>query len=204
MARKLTNKEYQDKLNNISNNNYTLIGDYNGKTSLVDIRCEKHNIIFTVTAECFMRPISRGKCPKCLEEENQLKYSSYRTLVECTYCGKEFYKSNSKLENSRSGLYFCCREHKDLAQTLQFNCIEIQPKHYLDGKNYRKQAFRKYEHKCSVCGWNEDEDILEVHHIDENHENNDLKNLKILCPICHRKLTSHKYKLVCNNIVKII
>ncbi|WP_444210111.1 HNH endonuclease [Dialister succinatiphilus] len=62
--------------------------------------------------------------------------------------------------------------------------------------NYRRNAYRNYPHKCAVCGWDEDEDILEVHHIDENREHNELFNLIILCPICHRKLSSHKYKLV--------
>lgn len=72
------------------------------------------------------------------------------------------------------------------------------------GNNYRKKAFDNYEHKCAVCGWNEDEDILEVHHIDENREHNDLENLKILCPICHRKITSGKYQLIDNNIEYVV
>ena len=203
MPKKLTNQDYQQKLDTFSNGNYLLVSNYNGKTKPVNIKCKKHDIIFTVTAECFMRPTSRGKCPKCIEEEREQRYLANRTLVKCSYCGKEFYKPNSKLENSKSGLYFCCRKHKDYAQTLQFNCVEIQPSHYGEGKNYREQAFRAQEHKCAVCGWNEDEDILEVHHIDENHNNNDLTNLKILCPICHRKITSHKYKLVNDEIIKI-
>ena len=41
----------------------------------------------------------------------------------------------------------------------------------------------------------EDKDVLEVHHIDSNHCNNDIDNLMILCPICHRKLTLHYYEL---------
>ena len=34
-----------------------------------------------------------------------------------------------------------------------------------------------------------------VHHIDENREHNTLDNLIILCPICHKKLTTGKYLL---------
>lgn len=51
----------------------------------------------------------------------------------------------------------------------------MRPPHYHAIKNnegtigtYRILAFRKYSHECAVCGWNEDEDILQVHHIDEN------------------------------------
>ena len=57
-------------------------------------------------------------------------------------------------------------------------------------------AFKLYEHRCAVCGWDEDADILQVHHIDENRQNNIVNNLIILCPNCHAKLTSHKYFLL--------
>lgn len=70
-------------------------------------------------------------------------------------------------------------------------------------KNYRLRAFETYEHKCLVCGWNEDERILEVHHKDENHDNNDINNLCILCPTCHRKITLHYYKLENNLLIPI-
>ena len=53
-----------------------------------------------------------------------------------------------------------------------------------------------FRHKCAVCGYNEDERILEVHHIDENHSNNDIGNLCILCPNCHKKITLHLYRLL--------
>jgi ribosomal protein S27E len=57
----------------------------------------------------------RGKCPICAKEEKDFKLSETRTEVTCAFCGIKFLKPNSKLANSRSGLYFCCREHKDAA-----------------------------------------------------------------------------------------
>lgn len=42
--------------------------------------------------------------------------------------------------------------------------------------------------KCEECGiseWRGKEIRLEVHHIDGNHQNNELSNLKLLCPNCH-------------------
>jgi 5-methylcytosine-specific restriction endonuclease McrA len=44
------------------------------------------------------------------------------------------------------------------------------------------------EDKCEECGLAEWKGIrisLHLHHIDENHENNKLDNLMILCPNCH-------------------
>lgn len=64
---------------------------------------------------------------------------------------------------------------------------------WLNGSAYRRNAFNAYEHKCAICGYDEDERILEVHHLDENHGNNDISNLVILCPNCHKKLTLHLF-----------
>ena len=170
---------------------------YEDSSSIIRIRCIKHDYIFNTKYENVRRD-NRAHllCPYCQKEERDNRYKESRSQVKCSYCGKIFFKSNSKLDCSKSGIYFCCREHKDLAQKIEFGLEEIQPNHYGSIYNYRKNAYRNYPHKCAVCGWNEDEDILEVHHIDENREHNELSNLIILCPTCHRKLSSHKYKLI--------
>lgn len=62
--------------------------------------------------------------------------------------------------------------------------------------NYRRTAFETYPHCCAVCGWDEDLEVLEVHHIDENRHNNQVSNLIILCPTCHKKLSLHTYELI--------
>lgn len=102
--------------------------------------------------------------------------------VECAYCHKAFYMNPSKLKNSKSGYRFCCRGHKDIAQRL--GGIEaIQPDHY--GTGYRALAWSSLPHKCNRCGYDNVIDILQVHHRDHDHSNNELSNLEILCPNCH-------------------
>jgi len=51
--------------------------------------------------------------------------------------------------------------------------------------NYRKLAFEHYAPICAYCGFGVPE-ILEVAHLDGNKNNNDLANLAILCPNCHK------------------
>ena len=210
MAKKVWNEEnFKQAIKDLFEGNYILITPYKGRYEKVTLHCNVHDINFTANADCFMRGKEdiRSRCPECSAILRHQRLNS----IECTcaYCGKLFYKSESKVKQSKSGLLFCCREHKDLAQRIgsgkQFNTM--RPSHYtnLDDNQggtintYRSVAFRLYKHECAICGWNEDTDILQVHHIDENRKNNVADNLIILCPNCHAKLTSHKYILVNRN-----
>jgi hypothetical protein len=53
--------------------------------------------------------------------------------------------------------------------------------------NYRKLAFEKYPVLCAHCGFGI-RDVLEVAHIDGKRANNEVVNLVILCPNCHKML----------------
>jgi hypothetical protein len=57
--------------------------------------------------------------------------------------------------------------------------------------NYRKLAFAHYEQLgqvvCAHCGFGI-RDVLEVAHLDCDRSNNDVANLVILCPTCHKML----------------
>ena len=112
---------------------------------------------------------------------NQADVSNKYEHLYCAHCNKAFRRLKSKMK-SKSGLYFCCREHKDLGQTY---IKEIQPSHYGTGlPDYRKIAFEHYELKCDDCS-NKDIRVLQVHHKDRNRNNNSVDNLQILCANCH-------------------
>jgi len=53
--------------------------------------------------------------------------------------------------------------------------------------NYRKLAFANYDPLCAHCGFGIPA-VLEVAHIDGNRNNNEIGNLVILCPNCHKML----------------
>ena len=63
--------------------------------------------------------------------------------------------------------------------------------------DYRKLAFATYPHVCAFCGFGI-LDVLEVAHIDGNRDNNEVANLVILCPNCHKMLD---LDLISNEIV---
>lgn len=56
---------------------------------------------------------------------------------------------------------------------------------YFDKVDYRKIARKHHQMKCVICG----EDLMvDIHHYDNNHENNDPRNLVPVCPTHHRYL----------------
>jgi len=55
--------------------------------------------------------------------------------------------------------------------------------------NYRRIAFEHYSDRlfCALCGFGIPE-VLEVAHLDGSRQNNDVTNLVLLCPTCHKML----------------
>ena len=170
------------------------VSGYENRSSEILVRCEIHGTEFYTKYENVGRTTRKHHiCPQCKEEDHLERSGSLECT--CAYCGKKFHRAPSKI---RSEFMFCSRECKDMAQRIESGDAfkEMRPSHYdTNTTTYRAKALRNYEHKCAVCGWDEDVDVLEVHHIDENREHNALDNLIILCPICHKKLTAGKYVL---------
>lgn len=66
----------------------------------------------------------------------------------------------------------------------------------INGTSLRKFLikFGIKEHRCEKCNnieWNGELIPLEVDHIDGNHENNELSNLRFLCPNCHAQTETY-------------
>lgn len=53
-----------------------------------------------------------------------------------------------------------------------------------DQRAIKLRVFAAKGEKCERCAYDKKE-ILNVHHKDRNHGNNDLDNLELLCPNCH-------------------
>lgn len=63
---------------------------------------------------------------------------------------------------------------------------------FVNGKSFEKSMRRRLleirGNRCESCGivdWENDPLTMQIHHIDGNRWNNELRNLMILCPNCH-------------------
>lgn len=184
MGVKLTQEEAQKRIVQNFAQKVTLISEYKNRRTKIKLRCEECGHEWETSPTSVMYGDYTHRCPNC-----GVKSGEY---VKCAYCGKEIYRCQSRLDSSKSGYYYCSRECGNLHKNqLREDSGEWEN----SPSGYRKRAFKIYPHKCAVCGWSEDERILEVHHIDENREHNNIENLCILCPTCHRKITLQYYKL---------
>ena len=181
MPKKMSQEEFADRLKEYSKDKVDLVSDYVNKRTHVRIKCKKCGYEWEISPSSLCpsscKETSFKGCPEC----------KYETRF-CDYCGKEVKRLKTEF-NTKSGYIYCSREcgnkHKNSLN-----------KKINNGTAYRRNALEYYGNSCSVCGYEEDTDLLEVHHIDEDRTNNELNNLIVLCCMCHKKLTMGTYELV--------
>ena len=186
--KKLTREDIQKKLTENFDQDVVLVGEYVNRRTRMLLRCNDCGHEWEALPPSVLYDDYRHKCPNC-----GIKKGKY---VKCAYCGKEIYRSPSQLEKNQSGFFYCSRTCGNLHKN-QLREKDGEWENSLSG--YRAKAFKEYPHECFICGWNEDERILEVHHIDQNRNHNTKDNLVILCPTCHRKITLQYYTLDLEN-----
>lgn len=67
----------------------------------------------------------------------------------------------------------------------------------VSNKTAKLYLIKKFGEKCMDCGWSEKNRVtgkcpIELEHIDGDSENNNLDNLKLLCPNCHSLTPTYK------------
>lgn len=197
MGKKLSQEEVNKRVKDQFIQNVEVIGVYKSRREPIQLHCLDCDHFWSTIAQNVLYTKQSKKthnCPKCGNKTGQ--------YVKCAYCGKEIYRSKKDIEKSVSGYLYCSREcgnkHKNL--------VRKQSDDWQNGStNYRARAMATYEHKCLCCGWDEDERLLEAHHIDEDRNNNHIDNICLLCPTCHRKITLGYYVLDLKNntLIKI-
>jgi hypothetical protein len=124
------------------------------------------------------------------KNKNSLKYE--RIKKNCPVCNKEFETQKGHVKEKTTCSYSCSNTY--------YRSGENNP-NYINGLSdeaeYRKICFKHHEKKCVICG---EENIVEVHHYDGDHENNKPENLVPLCSTHHRYWHSRFRELIKNKI----
>lgn len=140
---------------------------------------------------------------KRLETQN-LKRAQARSLdhrlgviqsfeVSCYVCSSTLIVKEREKQFPSKEKYFCSRSCANSCGGK----AKSKKHHTDDSVKYTTVAWRYHKRKCCVC---EETKIVAVHHLDENHSNNDPKNLVPLCPTHHQYMHS-KYKFEIEEIV---
>lgn len=135
--------------------------------------------------------------------QNHKQYE--RPKFNCSECNIEFEDSPSRSHQRK----FCSINCKSSFQLKRKVCqkerrrlaikkLREEGKITRNGSGLRKYVFENKEKECQVCGYNEYECCLDIHHVDGNPNNNIIENLAILCVMCHRKV--HRKIIAINEI----
>ena len=140
--------------------------------------------------------IEKRSCLWCERElkPNQSKYCCRSCVCRATWTGRK-HKESTKIKMSENHLDVSGENNPFYGKKHNTDTKELMSKwktdvdYHMDNlltpssPKYRITAFEKYGVKCECCGT--ERAIFEVHHIDGDHYNDDIKNLVVLCKDCH-------------------
>ena len=113
----------------------------------------------------------------------------------CLNCGKELPNSARKYCSTQ-----CQSEYEQKQWEEEYkkdNSFAKNTKWGAIPKPLRRYIFKKFNSKCCICGWGEENPYthtipLEIDHIDGNSENNSEDNLRLICPNCHSLTSTYR------------
>lgn len=134
--------------------------------------------------------------------------------VSCRHCNEQVSRSNLKKHENACGQNpvnlkdcpVCGQKFSSEGVTCSHSCANTYFRSGPDNGNWQGGTYRTiaklhHEMKCVVCG---EDKIVAIHHMDENHDNNDPKNLVPLCPTHHVYIHSRYKSLIIDKVNEYI
>jgi hypothetical protein len=126
------------------------------------------------------------------------KFGDYKKFdVVCAACNTIFsVKEREELFPKKEKYYctrICANSEGGKAKALKY--------HTDDMATYYTVAWRHHDRICLICG---EDKIVAAHHVNENHNDNDPKNLVPLCPTHHQYMHSRHKILIEDKVNKYI
>lgn len=170
------------------------------QTKKKKIKCKYCGKIFETIRHRFC---SRACSAKWMGEHTRGKDNPrYKRIeLECKYCGEIFEVHLSRKNKAK----FCSKECRDKYQVGK-NSPNWQNGNYICGRKYppefngklRESIRNRDNYTCQLCGITEEEyiiirgQVLSIHHINYNIENNNPENLITLCDQCNTRVNFNR------------
>lgn len=125
---------------------------------------------------------------------NTCHHASQRngSILKCSICDKQVYRSQKNQRRSLSGKFFCTKSCQTVWRNSQLFANENHPNWSSGQFSYRQRLLRSDAvQACAKCS-TDDMRVMAVHHRDRNRLNNQVSNLVWLCHNCHYLV--HHYK----------
>ena len=135
---------------------------------------------------CEQNPNKKASYEK-ISKASDRRFGEFKNFsVMCESCDKPFVVTERESLFPSKSQYFCSRT---CANSVGGKA-KAEKYHYDEVAHYTTVAWRHHEKKCIVC---EETNVVAVHHLNENHDDNKPENLVPLCPTHHHYMHS-KYK----------
>jgi hypothetical protein len=191
----LTNKELSVKFNvslatikRYKKNNNIKSKYYDKKHEMIKcLHCEKEFDSF-ISEE---RKYCSHSCSASATNVKKTKRKTKTNHKVCKNCLENFISNGSKRLNIFCSSH-CCGEYK-----VKENFTKIENGIHVSSNILKKYLIHKNGDQCMECGWDKVNPVtkkvpVELEHIDGDHRNNTLGNVKLLCPNCHSLTTTYK------------
>jgi endogenous inhibitor of DNA gyrase (YacG/DUF329 family) len=115
----------------------------------------------------------------------------------CINCGKEFEHTRSSKNKFCSNKCQMDYRYKEYIKRWKNGEEDGMSGKYGLSEHIRRYLLEKYNYKCEICDWSEENPHthtvpLEIHHKDGDYTNNKEENLQLLCPNHHSLTETYK------------
>ena len=118
-----------------------------------------------------------------VEQPGRINSSMIYNTYSCVNCGKEVTKANTMKKYCSNK----CQQHFQSEEKIRLGTAGI---HCLKHHLIKHQGMKCYN--CGITKWQNKDIVMDLEHLDGNSTNNDLTNLRLICPNCHSQTSTYK------------